>query len=80
MEIDIPDLTQQLVLQSGDPVFSGTYSSVHKGSFHGEMVVKVPTLPSTRLIIAKQVAVKMIRPIGDSLNTMRRVSGIYIVD
>jgi hypothetical protein len=32
------NVTQQLQITDYDPVFSGTYSSVHKGTLHGETV------------------------------------------
>jgi hypothetical protein len=38
MEIEVPDLTQHLQLTDYVPVFSGTYSSVHKGTLHGQTV------------------------------------------
>ncbi|PVF98369.1 kinase-like protein [Serendipita vermifera] len=42
MEVDIPDLTQQVQITNYAPEFSGTYSSIHRGILHGELVaVKV---------------------------------------
>lgn len=38
MEVDIPDLTQQIQFINEVPIFSGTYSTVQKGILHGEVV------------------------------------------
>jgi hypothetical protein len=40
MDVAIPNVTQRLQFTEDNyvPVFSGTYSSVHKGTLHNQMV------------------------------------------
>jgi hypothetical protein len=39
MDVDIPDLTQQLKITDYSLIFSGTYSTVYKGILHDEIAV-----------------------------------------
>jgi hypothetical protein len=73
MDVSLPDLTQHLQLADFDPIFSGTYSSVHKGTLHGEMVGN-NSISTAKTDFMTQVAIKAIRPLSVSLHTMRRVS------